>query len=307
MDNDKPLMVTIRCITYNQEPYIRDCLEGFVMQQTDFRFEAIVHDDASTDGTAAIIKEYAEKYPDIIKPILETENQYSKHDGSLNRIMNEHTHGKYVAYCEGDDYWTDPLKLQMQVDYMEAHHECSLCYHLHYIKEEGKEMKPAHDSIKESYSKEEIFYYYPFHTSSVVIKKEILFSDVLRNAPMVMNGDTKLFLASTYIGVNHGINRLMSCYRASAGVTKNVLTTGIPRHITNTIVPLAKYYKIKGWKKHFLPRMILMSSYQLKNKNISMFSQTIFVCFKLSPFNTFIGIASVVSFLIKRFMLRFKC
>lgn len=126
--NEQPLMVTIRCITYNHEPYIRDCLEGFVMQQTNFRFEAIVHDDASTDGTAAIIKEYAEKYPDIIKPIFETENQYSKHDGSLNRIMNEHTHGKYVAYCEGDDYWIDPLKLQKQVDFLEEHPDYSMCW-----------------------------------------------------------------------------------------------------------------------------------------------------------------------------------
>lgn len=72
------LMVTIRCITYNHEPYIRQCLEGFVMQKANFHFEAIVHDDASTDRTAAIIQEYAEKYPDIIKPIYETENQYSK-------------------------------------------------------------------------------------------------------------------------------------------------------------------------------------------------------------------------------------
>lgn len=124
-NNNQPLMVTIRCCAYNQEPYIRECLEGFVMQQTNFRFEAIVHDDASTDGTAAIIREYAEKYPDIIKPILETENQYSKGDGSLGRIMNEHTHGKYVAYCEGDDYWIDPLKLQKQVDFLEEHPEIS--------------------------------------------------------------------------------------------------------------------------------------------------------------------------------------
>ena len=125
--NTRPLMVTIRCTAYNQEPYIRDCLEGFVMQKTNFRFEAIVHDDASTDRTAAIIKEYAEKYPDIIKPIFETENQYSKHDGSLRRIMNEHMHGKYIAECEGDDYWIDPLKLQKQVDFMERHPDFSLC------------------------------------------------------------------------------------------------------------------------------------------------------------------------------------
>lgn len=117
----EPLMVTIRCCAYNQEDYIRDCLEGFVMQKTNFRFEAIVHDDASTDGTATIIREYAEKYPAIIKPIFETENQYSKKDGSLGRIMQAHTHGKYVAYCEGDDYWIDPLKLQKQVDFLEQH------------------------------------------------------------------------------------------------------------------------------------------------------------------------------------------
>lgn len=91
MRENEPLMVTILCLVYNHESYIRQCLEGFVMQKTNFRFEAIVHDDASTDGTAAIIREYAEKYPDIIKPIFETENQYSKGDGSLGRIMTAHT------------------------------------------------------------------------------------------------------------------------------------------------------------------------------------------------------------------------
>lgn len=127
-DNTTTPLVTIRCITYNHDPYIRQCLEGFVMQQTNFPFEAIVHDDASTDGTAAIIREYAEKYPDIIKPIYETENQYSKHDGSLDRIMNAHMRGKYIALCEGDDYWIDPLKLQKQVDFMESHPDYGLCY-----------------------------------------------------------------------------------------------------------------------------------------------------------------------------------
>ncbi|MFG6426962.1 MAG: glycosyltransferase [Muribaculaceae bacterium] len=128
-DNQK-VMVAIRCITYNHEPYIRDALEGFVMQKTNFSFVAIVHDDASTDGTAAIIREYAEKYPDIIKPIYETENQYSKRDGSLSRIMNaacEATGAKYIAFCEGDDYWTDSLKLQKQVDFLEHNLEYGMC------------------------------------------------------------------------------------------------------------------------------------------------------------------------------------
>ncbi|MCQ2137433.1 MAG: glycosyltransferase [Bacteroidales bacterium] len=98
------------------------------MQKTDFRFEAVVHDDASTDNSAQIIKEYAEKYPDIIKPIFETENQYSKHDGSLRHIFNSACHGKYIALCEGDDYWTDPYKLQKQISFLENNPEYGVAY-----------------------------------------------------------------------------------------------------------------------------------------------------------------------------------
>ena len=128
--SQKPL-VAIECTAYNHEPYIRDALEGFVMQKTSFPFVAIVHDDMSTDGTAAIIREYAEKYPDIIKPILEEENQWSKRDGSLNRIIDEAisaTGAKYVAICEGDDYWCDPLKLQKQVDFLESNPDYGLVH-----------------------------------------------------------------------------------------------------------------------------------------------------------------------------------
>lgn len=125
----QPLMVSIKCLAYNHEKFIRETLEGFVMQKTNFRFEAIVHDDASTDGTAAIIREYAEKYPDIIRPIYETENQYSKKDGSLSRIMHEACNGKYIAMCEGDDYWTDSYKLQKQVDFLEANQDYVMCSH----------------------------------------------------------------------------------------------------------------------------------------------------------------------------------
>lgn len=131
MKKEEPILVAIQCFVYNHEPYLRECLDGFVMQKTNFRFVAIVHDDCSTDSSAAIIREYEEKYPEIIKPIYETENQYSKHDGSLTRIMDEAvdaTGTKYLACCEGDDYWIDPYKLQKQVDFLESHSEIGLCY-----------------------------------------------------------------------------------------------------------------------------------------------------------------------------------
>lgn len=126
MNIENSIMVTVWCTVYNHEPYIRDCLEGFMNQKTNFRYEVVVHDDASTDKSAAIIQQYAEKYPDIIKPILQTENQYSKKNGAIRRIREENSRGKYVAICEGDDYWTDPHKLQEQVDFMESHPEYSL-------------------------------------------------------------------------------------------------------------------------------------------------------------------------------------
>ena len=132
MENNQPILVAVYCIMYNHESYIRNCLDGIAMQKTSFRFVAIVHDDCSTDKTAFILHEYAEKYPEIINPIYETENQYSKPDGSLGRIMNaaiDATGAKYIAMCEGDDYWTDPYKLQKQVDYMESHLECAVCFH----------------------------------------------------------------------------------------------------------------------------------------------------------------------------------
>ena len=129
-------LVAIDCLVYNHEPYLRACLEGFVKQETRFPFVAVVHDDASTDHSADIIREYAAKYPDIIHPIYETENQYSKPDRALGRVMDraiDATGAKYVAMCEGDDYWTDPHKLQRQVDFMEAHEEYSLCCHRYSI------------------------------------------------------------------------------------------------------------------------------------------------------------------------------
>ena len=122
---DTPL-VSICSITYNHEPYIRQCLDGFMMQKTNFPFEVIIHDDASTDKTADIIREYEAKYPDIVKPIYQKENQYSKGVEICGTYVYPKARGKYIAVCEGDDYWTDPYKLQKQVDFLEGHPEYGL-------------------------------------------------------------------------------------------------------------------------------------------------------------------------------------
>ena len=225
MNIKNEVLLTIRCITYNHEHFIRQCLDGFVMQKTNFRFEAIVHDDASTDGTANIIREYAEKYPDIIKPIFETENQYSKHDGSLGRIMNSHMHGKYIAICEGDDYWTDPYKLQKQVDFLESHPDYSMCFHsaIHHLEEDVIKKNPDEKQDRlfseindRDYVGTEIYEKWIVPTASVIYRKKVIDSEIYKKATTNRNfiyGDIVLFLSCTQIGKIRGIPDVMSVYR----------------------------------------------------------------------------------------------
>ncbi len=122
-------LVSIVCETYNHEKYVRDCIEGFLMQKVNFEYEILIHDDASTDNTQAIIKEYESRYPDIIKPIYQTVNQCSKGIRIWYEIQFQRAKGKYIALCEGDDYWTDPYNLQKQVDFLESNPTYSLCFH----------------------------------------------------------------------------------------------------------------------------------------------------------------------------------
>ncbi len=121
-------LVSVYCMTYNQEKTIAQAIEGIVNQKTDFPFELIIHEDASTDGTATIVREYAARYPDIIRPIFQTENQYHICN-LLQTYIHPASRGRYIAVCEGDDYWTDPDKLQLQVDHMESDPDCALCFH----------------------------------------------------------------------------------------------------------------------------------------------------------------------------------
>lgn len=127
--NTKPL-VSIVCLTYNEEDFVRDTFDNFLSQKTTFPFEVLVYDDASQDRTPEIIKEYAAKYPDIFRITLYEENNFKKGLGFYGlRVGFNEAKGKYIAYCEGDDYWCDDLKMQKQVDFLESHPEYMVCAH----------------------------------------------------------------------------------------------------------------------------------------------------------------------------------
>lgn len=143
-------LVSISCITYNHEPYIAQALDGFLMQKTSFPFEILIHDDASTDRTADIIREYEKKFPEIIKPLYEEENQWIKGRRGSSEFNFPRAKGKYIALCEGDDYWVSSEKLQRQFDFMENHLDYSMCFSNAIINYDGLETKEITPNIKKT-------------------------------------------------------------------------------------------------------------------------------------------------------------
>ncbi|MGV3638650.1 MAG: glycosyltransferase [Flavobacteriales bacterium] len=171
-----PPLVSVCCTTYQHGPFIRHAIEGFLMQRTSFPIEIIIRDDASTDGTAAIVKEYADQHPRLIRAILNTENQFSKGVRALPDAMR-YARGKYIAICEGDDYWTDPLKLQKQVDFMEANPGHSGCFHrAHKLKDGVTELFPIPDDVDPSDIRfDDLLRTYNFvTTASVMFRSSVL-------------------------------------------------------------------------------------------------------------------------------------
>ena len=129
MNPNCDVMVSIICLTYCQEDYIGQALDSFFCQKTDFEYEVIVNDDCSSDRTPEILREYEKKYPGKMKVVYQKENQYSKGVRIADDILIPLSSGKYLAFCEGDDYWCDENKLQKQVDFLESHPEYTVCVH----------------------------------------------------------------------------------------------------------------------------------------------------------------------------------
>ena len=224
---DKQYTVAIWCITYNQKNFIKDALDGFVMQKTSFPFVVFVHDDKSTDGTTDIILDYAQKYPDIIIPVIEKENQWSR--GGLKHIVNimnsNYRVGRYIAFCEGDDYWTSPHKLQTQVDFLESHPDYSMCFHSGFKKYECDTVAWINcENIKDKdYEATDLFVNWTVPTASVVCRKEAMdFYANIKGAERIQNYDIFIILSCAMTGKIRGISRKMSVYRIQGeGLTYN--------------------------------------------------------------------------------------
>lgn len=209
------ILVSVYCLAYNHGKYIRSALEGFVNQKTDFEYEVFVHDDASTDMTASIILEYAEKYPNIIKPIIQKENLYSKRINIFGIYIYPYMSGKYIATCEGDDYWCDERKLQKQVDFLEKHDDYIACTHnsiVYNVKTGEKTLLSSRrfsSSIKLKYIMEKNV----FHTSSVIYRKSLREKEPIYMKSINGAGDFNLALWLRLNGKIYYIATPMSVYR----------------------------------------------------------------------------------------------
>lgn len=217
---NQDVRVSVICKTYNQERYIRQCLESLVSQKTNFKYEIIVHDDASTDKTADIVREFAEKYSDLIVPIYQTENQYSKRVNTNLKFIHPILRGEYVAICEGDDFWTDENKLQIQFDYMNSNPECTLCCHTAYYANEDSSI--IEDRLFRSYEKsceipmEELLVGWKMATNSIMYKFSARGNDVIPFQGDCRNGD---LAQAVYLGLKgkiYYIDKPMSAYRVSS-------------------------------------------------------------------------------------------
>ncbi len=209
------IKVSVFCLAYNHEKYIRAALDGFVNQKTNFAFEVLINDDCSTDNTAAIIREYEEKHPDIIKPIYQKENQYSKGVKISREILLPLASGKYLAWCEGDDYWTDPYKLQKQVDFLDSNPDYSGCGHkvqVNFLKTGITGVKPD-INVGTDFSVEEIISWSAplVHTSTIMLRSEIY-----RIMPSCFKakgfGDLQLCMYAAITGKFRALKDMMSVY-----------------------------------------------------------------------------------------------
>lgn len=203
-------LVTIACPTFNHEDYIRQCLDSLLMQKTNFSFKILIYDDASIDSTPDIIKEYCMMYPDIIIPIFQKINQYSL--GIINaRIILPMIKTKYIALCEGDDYWTDPYKLQKQVDFMEANSDYSMCFtrYKRYF-EDTKLFQLSGHNRSRSYNLKDFMHANHAATATVLFKNIHFDLNYLRNTPF---GDWTLYNLILQNGDAYYMNEVSAVYR----------------------------------------------------------------------------------------------
>jgi glycosyltransferase involved in cell wall biosynthesis len=222
-------LVSVCVVTFQHKNYIRQCLDSILSQQVDFPYEVIIGEDESTDGTREICKEYADKYPGIIRLFLRSRKDIiyigGKPSGRINFIRcYQSARGKYVAACEGDDYWTDPNKLQMQVSFLEAHPDFSLTHtNVNHVDKNGMITLPSPLHYKEVMTHDEVAGQITVQTLTMVFRKDAL-PDFPPEYYKIFNADVFLTALLSEKGKVRFFNTVTGCYRKHEGGTFTGIT-----------------------------------------------------------------------------------
>ena len=234
-------MVRVQCMTYNHAPYIEDAMNGFCMQKTDFPFVCVIVDDASTDGEPEVIKKYLNNNFDLQNDQFFKEEDtddyhltFARHKTNLNcyfgvlllkynhwnkkkakaPYFEEWSKAKYVALCEGDDYWTHPKKLQVQVDYLENHPGYTMVFHRADVLDEMNSGIQFHMNVSENkdYSASDLMRCWIVPTASMVFNKNVL-NFKIKKKERFISGDIRIYLSAATMGHVRGMEDVMSVYR----------------------------------------------------------------------------------------------
>ena len=208
----EPPKLSVVSITYNQEAFIRETLDGFVAQKTAFPVEVIIADDASTDATPGIIQDYADRHPDLFRPILRSEN-IGVHANFAKTLSA--ARGEYIALCEGDDFWTDPLKLTKQVEFLDQHPKTTVCFHpVRVVYDDGtKDEEFPPNSWRHDLSVEALLWRNFIQTNSVVYRRLPRYEDL---PPGIMPIDWYLHVRHAVHGEIAMLPDTMAVYRRHA-------------------------------------------------------------------------------------------
>lgn len=275
----KSPVVSVAMITYNHEPFIANAIEGVINQETEYPFELIIGEDCSTDSTREIVLQYQQRYPQVIRVLVSDNNVSSRMNGLRTRLR---ARGKYLAFCEGDDHWHAPDKLQIQVDYMETHPAVGLVHSdVHTATENGKTViyntlktKKISNQTKSDIFLDIVFRDYRIFKCTVLMRRQ-LERQIVANFPEVhctlrfqMN-DTPLWLDACKLSSLHYIDRTLATYNVHGASLSN--NTDINKDIdfrNSGSAMLAYYLKKYGYPQHYMDAVNTKAARQLLQKNL---------------------------------------
>jgi glycosyltransferase involved in cell wall biosynthesis len=315
-DGTLPL-VSVSCLVYNHINYIEFCIKQLLQQQTSFPIEFIFHDDASTDGSVAILKKYAQEYPQLIKLVLQAKNTYHSNISKIEIDLHKLRRGKYIANCEGDDYWIDPLKLEKQVKFLENHSEfAGIHTKVEYVDSNGTKVGVS-NKVTPTLAEAD---FGDLVLNSIIHSVSYMYrSDVL-----VINGqhiwnlsnhyyDQYLFLVTALHGKIKYLDEITSAYRINVGVLKTWNRFSKAKYTEECIEFFNKMDLIDDWRIACFLKLksvyaILYCGYVKSNNSLGAdyfkkYVNNLHNLYKIMPFNKFLSIVFSVEFILLKGLL----